>query len=39
MYEKDTLSSTLVIPKDEFDQEAESMKSEQQIAAETPISE
>jgi hypothetical protein len=39
MYEKDTLSSTLVIPKDEFDQEAESMKSEQQIAAETPQSE
>lgn len=39
MYEKDTLSSTLVIPKDEFDQDSQSMKSEQQIAAETPQSE
>jgi hypothetical protein len=39
MYEKDTLSSSLVIPKDEFDIETESMKSKQQIAAEQPESE
>ena len=36
MYEKDLLSSVLVIPKDEFDQEAESMKSEEQKMAEQP---
>lgn len=34
MYEVDSLSATLVIPKDEFDVEARSMKSEEQIAAE-----
>lgn len=34
MYETDLLSATLVIPKDEFDLEARSMKSDEQIAAE-----
>ncbi len=34
MYETDSLSAILVIPKDEFDQEAESMKTDSQIAAE-----
>ncbi len=34
MYEIDSLSATLVIPKDEFDVEATLMKSEEQIAAE-----
>jgi hypothetical protein len=34
MYETDSLSATLVVPKDEFDQAAESMKTDEQIAAE-----